>query len=326
MIKTNKQLVYSVIALTAALFGLYSYIVINHKMLYMNMEYAMWHYASERTHNKNDEYFNLIALGDSKMKSAFVPEDFDDDQFNSINLALGGSSIVSGYYTLETYLENNEKPEYLLLAYSPTLLAFMPFYQFRTVHFQYLEDEEYQEIEKLSEEIDQHKTLGEGDYLDPEFYTGKYFTEFLNGIKELRYFGNVYMLDLLEKSKGHNFWGTEEYSDYVSEEATLTEFEPSAFINVYVEKMLMLAKEHEIKVYWYTLPVNEPTLENLNKDYLDSYHDHMDNLVTRYDLKLLSKTHSVDNSYFGDAHHVYRGAPMVTKSIKDGILADLNSQ
>lgn len=326
MFRTNKQMVFSVIAFTAILFGVYSYIVINHKMFYMNIEYAMWHYASERTHSENDEKFNVVALGDSKMKSAFLPETFDDDQFNSVNLALGGSSIVSGYYTFKTYLDNNEAPDYLVLGYSPTLLAYMPFYQFRTVRFQYLEDHEYDEIAATSKRVDNHKTLGEGDYLDYKIYTGKYFTEFLNGITELRYFGNVYMLDLLEKSKGHNYWGTAEFSDFVSEETTLKEFEPSPFINVYLERMLELAEEKGVKVYWYTLPVNRPTMENLGPAYVDAYHEHMKNIEQNFEINVLSEIHAVDNSYFGDAHHVYRGAPMVTQSIKDAMLADVNNQ
>lgn len=319
-------MIFSVLAFTSLLFGIYSYIIIFNKMWYMNVEYAMWHYASEKTHSTNDEKYNLVAIGDSKMKSAFIPNEFDDEEFNTINLALGGSSFISGYYTLKEYLENNESPEYLVMGYSPGLFVMAPFYHVRTVRFQYLDNSDYKEIMHLSETIDNNETLGEGDYLDYTIYPGKYFTEFLNGITELRWFGNVEMMKILNKSKGHNYWGQDDGSTHVSEETTLEEFVPSPFINEYVEKILTMANEADIKVYWYTMPFNQPTIVEFNPKFVEGYNNHMEMLSAKYDFEVLAGIHAIDNDNFGDAYHLYKGAPMVTKTLKDALVENLAHQ
>ena len=324
MFKTNKQMIYSVMVFTVILFGIYSYFIINHKMLFMDVEYAMWEYAKEKTHATNDESYNFMVLGDSRMKAAFIPEQFDDGDLNSLNLSLGGSSAIEGYYTLKTYLENNKKPDYLLVAYSPAMLTWHTFYWYRTVNFQYLYNDEYEEIAQLSKEIDNYYTIADADYMDSQIYAGKYLTQLINGIKGARWNDNASMLESLRKSKGHVFFGQNEYAGDVSFEATEDDFIPSKLLTRYVEKILKLAKEQDIKIYWYTPPVNETTFENITTTYINSYNTYLEKFENEYGLVILKSLHEIENDNFSDPYHVFKGAPVVSRSIKDSFLADLN--
>lgn len=318
---TNKSFTFCAIVFTTILFGLYSYIIINHKMFFMNVEYAMWHYAGDMSASTEGENFNFIALGDSRLKSAFIPQEFDDNELNSLNLSLGGSSAIEGYYTLKKYLAHNPAPEHLLLGYSPGILSMQPFYWERTVKFQYLTDEEYDEVSRLSASQDNHKTVGEGNYLDYQLYTGKYITDFINGFGEFRWVDNDQMFDALKASKGHYFFGTNEGATGMSFEATVDDFVPSALLRKYVEMTVQMAHEAGIDVYWYTPPVNASSIDVITPVYKENYTQYMRWLEEAHNITVLKLIHDEEDQYFSDSHHLYRGAPMVTRSIKERFLS-----
>lgn len=321
MIFTSKSFTFSAMIFTIILFGLYSHVIINHKMLYMNVEYAMWHYARDMSHSRGDEHYNFITLGDSRIKSAFIPQEFDDENLNSLNLSLGGSSTIEGYYTLKKYLENHEAPEYVLLGYSPGILSQQPFYWERTVKFQYLTDEEYNEVESLSATLDNHETLGDGNYLDYKIYTGKFITDFINGMTEFRWTANALMFEDLHVSKGHYYFGTNEGATGRSFEATVDDFQLSKLLDKYIEMTISMAQEAGTTVYWYTPPVNTASIDLITPEYKKGYGDYMDKLEQEHGVIVLSRIHDVENKHFSDSHHLYRGAPMVTHAIKAAFLA-----
>lgn len=50
----------------------------------------------------------------------------------------------------------------------------------------------------------------------------------------------------------------------------------------------------------------------------------MDKLTQQHGVTVLTQIHDVENKYFSDSHHLYRGAPMVTHAIKAAFLATQN--
>ena len=64
---------------------------------------------------KQDKYYSVVILGDSTANTSYIPELLSD---STINLALSGSSVVENYYTLETYLANNEAPKDVFISFS----------------------------------------------------------------------------------------------------------------------------------------------------------------------------------------------------------------
>ncbi|MEZ5759497.1 MAG: hypothetical protein R3D86_14850 [Emcibacteraceae bacterium] len=321
---TYKKFTLYVMIFTVSLFAVYSYFILNFKMLYLNFEYPSYLYVYEKIRDVNDKPYNFIAIGDSRTQSSFMPEIFDDENLNSINFALGGASPITGYYTIKNYLKYHEKPDYILMGYSPPILTGPYFYEANTVKFGFLEDEQYEEIAENAEKLDDNSIIGPVKYYDYKIYTGMYIQDLINGLLERRWQRNHVAWDNLLKSKGHRFAAVEPGSSELSSETGFKEFIPSKVVRYYVEKTLEEASENNIQVFWFNNPINTESFEALSPDYKREFEQYMKSLSDNYDLKILNSLYAMDSKNFGDHNHVYLGAEEVTRTIKTDFLQAVN--
>lgn len=317
MFRTHKQMTFSVIAFTAILFAIYSYFILFHKELYMNDDYVSWLDVKEKISQRNDQHYNFIVMGDSRAKATFMPNLFDDDFYNSTNLALPASTPIEGYFTLQKYLENNDAPESLLIGYSSLLLATPYFYIGNTVKFRYLDNKDYDQITRTAKVLNDDEIIGAIDPKEYLYFTGKYLTDLYAGLRNMRWQSNKKVAEQLLTSKGHVYGFVHENADGDSTEILLGRFEHSKIIRHYLEKLLALANEHNIDVYWYTYPINRNSYEKLPNEFLASYQAYIDELSQQFGFTVLSEFYPLDAKYFGDPDHLYSGAPMVTGMIKE---------
>ncbi len=322
MVFTHKQFTCSVLAMTVLLFAAYSYVILNFKMYYMNFDYPSWEHVSEYVDKTSQEKFNVVALGDSRTKSSFIPHDFDDERFNSINLALSGTSPIEGYYTLKKYLIHNAKPDYILIGYAPPMLT-NPYFYLNTVKFRFLEDEEYEEIERLAVELDDNKIIGAVDYLDYKYYTGKYISDFINGITEMRWNVNMMSEKMLRESKGHQFSATGNGSTDPSRESQQDGFVSSALVKEYFIRLLDLANDNGIETYWFTNPITQISVDALPEGYEKAYHSYLETLSNEHRVIILSGINTMAPEKFGDRDHLYTGAEEFTAQLKQQLLERL---
>lgn len=322
---TYKKFTLYVMIFTVTLFAVYSYIIVNHKMLFMNIEYPGWTDVQQRISPSNTSDYNFIAFGDSRLKSSFLPKLFDDENINSVNFALGGSTPIEGYYTFQKYLNSHRKPEYLLLGYSPALLTSPYFYKANTVKFGFLKDDEYEEVARLAKELNDDDIIGSINYRDYKLYTGKYLTDLINGMFEYRWRKNKIAYQYLQTSKGQNYAAIGNQSTDLSSETKLEKFVPSKLINAYLERILTEAKRLNIKVFWYSNPINNLSYQKMSKDIKVDYRNYLETLSAKYGLIILNELYSMDANNFGDADHVYLGAPEVTQNIKKEFLSEINN-
>lgn len=326
MFRSYKQMTFSVIAFTALLFAIYSYVILVHKDLYMNDDYASWMDVKHKTTTRNVEQYNFVVMGDSRAKATFMPNEFDDDVFNSINLSLPASTPIEGYFTLKHYLEHNDAPDKLLVGYSSLLLSVPYFYLGNTVKFRYLDTDEYDEIAEMAEKLDDNDIIGAIDHREYIYFTGKYLTDLYAGITNARWKTNKLVADQLLTSKGHVYVSVFDEADGDSTEILLGEFKPSKIINHYFEKMIALANEHNIDFYWYTFPINNNSYNKLPDDFITAYQSYIDNLSQKYGFTVLSEFYGLEAQYFGDPDHLYRGAPLVTGMIKEEFVKERETQ
>lgn len=315
MLLSNKKFVLYLLSLSIILLGIYSYIVLNGKMLYANREYPIWLHIKNQVETK----YNFICIGDSRTKAGFVPKKFDENDIKSINLSVSASTPIEGYYVLKNYLSNNHHLKYLLLSYSPFHLTEDEAYWRYTVKLDYLKSEEYQSISDTANSINDHQTLGDDHYLDYKLYTGKYLIDFSNGILKRRWQKNYQLLDDLEKTKGHFFYGKSAKKLGLNQEAQKEKFIYSPLIQYYLEELIKLAMSKKIKVYWYTMPFSKTSFTALDPTYKLAYDDYIHDLSKKYDLTVLNELYYLDDANFGDMSHVYSGAEKVTQDIKDKI-------
>lgn len=171
------------------LFPIFSYFVFNHKMVYMNPEYPMWLHIKDVIHSKNHNVYDLIIVGDSRAKAGFIPNLCGAKK--CFNFSVGGGTPIEGYYILKKFLSNNPAPKNLVISFAPSHLDSQDCYWERTVKFDFLDKNEYQEIENTAIRVKDFKTLGsEKSYSDYQIPT-KFSTDFLNGVIQRRWSKNI---------------------------------------------------------------------------------------------------------------------------------------
>ncbi len=319
MTYSYRKFTWLVMIMTCVLFGVYSYFVIFHKILFMNIRYPEWAHVIEYVNTSNDPKSNVIAIGDSRTKAGFIARQFDSENYKSINLAMSGASPIEGYFTVKKYIENNGAPEHLIIGYAPPLLT-IPYSYLNTVKYGFLEAEEYEEVLETATRLNDLQIIGDIDYMDYRLYTGKYLTDLINGVLEQRWQINLFAEKMLVQEQGHRYMGRAKGSSQLSYESKQSEFVHSKVINEYFVRTLLLANENNVKVYWYTSPLNQGSVDAMAVGYADAYHEYMRNISDDYGLNILSEINVMPDEKFGDPDHIYLGAPEVTDYIKSRFL------
>lgn len=307
-----KTFIMFVFLLTGLLYAVYSYFVLNYRIYYMDAEYPMWLEVKQVVNTKTDNKFDLIVLGDSRAKAGFIPNQLS---IKSLNLSLGGTTPIEGYYTLKKYLENNPAPNKLVLSYTAIHLGHKIYYWSRTVPFLYLNDSEYQEIEALAEILKEEPIMKTGksytDYKFPKVYG----SSFKNGIIGRRWRENKIMYSECLLAHGHHYFGTAPFSHGLNNESKKMNFVNSNLHDYYLQRLLKLARMKHIKLYYYIMPYNEESFTHTDKQYIDGYTNYIKNLSSKYNMKMCDQPFHMSDDNFGDPSHLYRGAKKTTSLI-----------
>lgn len=328
MLLSYKKFLLFVFLAVLIIISLYSYIVLNHKNIYMNQEYPMWTSIKNKMNKNHNGKYNLLFIGDSRAKTGFIPNEFDMNELKSLNLSIGGGTPIEAYFSLKSYLEHNREnaADYLLLSYAPFHLMMQDSYWNRTVRFDFLKEFEYASILRVAEKLKDKDTLGNIENQQSDFYTGKYLVEFFRGMIFFRWKKNKEVSNHLEQFNDHYYFGRNNEASSLSQETNFIDFKPSKLLNYYFEKTLLLAEEHNIKVYYYTMPLSELSYTNTSLKFVQSYDLYIQNLSKKYKIVTLNSLTYRENSYFGDASHLYKGASIVTNDIKKKFLYTITTK
>jgi hypothetical protein len=304
--------------ITAGLYLLYSYFVLNHKMLYMDREYPMWEYTKNVINTKSTQKYDLLAIGDSRVKAGFIP--VNNNKTNSLNLSLGGGTPMEGYYTLKKYLKNNPAPNKLILSYVSGHLTSFSNYWKRTVPFEFVTLEEHKEIMVLAKEYNELAiTSVSKEYIDYSF-PNTYASNFKNGLLGARWITNKSVLELVEMSRGQHFFGTNNFSNGLSGDAYRKSFIASRFHTYYLTELIKLANDHNTAVYFYYMPHNESSFNKLDVKTMAAYTNFIFKLSKENSMKICNDLFYMTNDNFGDPSHLYLGAEKNTKMMYQCIL------
>ncbi|NOQ64135.1 MAG: hypothetical protein GQ582_06445 [Methyloprofundus sp.] len=279
----------------------------------MDKEYAAWLHVKNTINTATKDKVNLLVIGDSRSKAGFIPNEVKG--FTSINLSLGGASAVEGYYTLEKYLQNNPAPDHLLLSYVPYHLEDWSSYWNRAVSYNFLNDKDYQEIENKAKEFKEISILRRKRsywyYKNPINYR----SNFRNGFFNLRWGRNMQVFRDSIADRGHYFYGTRNSSNKLNKDTKQQDFEISRFQNYYLRKLLDLAEKSEIKLYFFNMPFNKASFDQVKPLYVTHFTDYVNQLSSDYELKICNKINFMENNNFGDSSHLYKGARKNTKNV-----------
>lgn len=312
-----KSFVFTLLFTITMLFSLYTIVIVNYKMLFMDSEYPMWLHVSQVMNSHSEEKKQLIVIGDSRSKAGFIPDEITE--LKSLNLSLGGASPIEGYYILRNYLENNPSPDHIILSYTGYHLMDRSVYWDRTVAYEFLNNEDYDEIEIKAGLLNEKSILRHKKYYLSYYNPFIYRTQFINGILGMRWENNSQFLKECIAAEGHHYFGTKDYSERLNTDTKQKYFKKSMLQDYYLRKLIALAKNQHIKVYFYIMPFNKASYDKVDKAYINNFTHYLDDISKEFKMKLCNKLTYMGNSKFGDSSHLFRGAKANTREMFDCI-------
>ena len=133
-----------------------------------------------------------------------------------------------------------------------------------------------------------------------------------------RYQANRQAYEDILQSRGHGLFGTEEGSSELNYEANYTELDTGrdyGILKLYMERLLSLCRDNEIRTILVQPPMNEASYESLNDDYVSQFSGLIESFKELYpEAEISSEIPCYDNGFFGDASHLNeKGAIKYTK-------------
>lgn len=291
---------------------------------YMDSEYSAWKYSKDVS--KNVARFSTDAsdtttliLGDSRAMADFLPEMFDN---TCMNLAVGGATSIEMYYTLKEYIDNNGKPENVIIAFAPFHYTIIDNFWTRTVYFNYLSITDIDELYSYAEVTKSETLLKKGyknDLLSYRLrFPDKYLPALINSKLIGRYSENKSSYDDISSNSGYGPFGTADGSSDLNYEVGYDKMHTTGdalLLDIYMNRLLQLCVDNNIPTTLTIPPMNRSSYEKLQDSYVDELTYHLENLASRYKkVNVESIIPMYDDEFFGDSSHLnLKGATLYTE-------------
>ena len=266
---------------------------------------------------------DLLVLGDSRAKAGFAPQNE-----RQLNLAIGGTTPVEGFYILKRYLRKNKPPKVLILSYMSVHYNSAGTFWERAIKFDFLEFDEFKEIIKNAKKLDECGIVGKckaWDFVKYKLDIKNFSAEMYNAWQEFkdgnsRYKRYLQVMDELGKNGGHYFYGRNLGASDDNYEVSQSSFKTSALINLYLHKIMALARANGIRVFHYQMPFNQSSFDKLNSAFVSDYNAFLNSMQDEFGITPLNFIWALPDSDFGDPSHLYQGTAKTTKYILEKIL------
>lgn len=303
-------------------------IFISH-LLFMDGEVA--HYLENKEYSQyHKNYAKVLIMGDSVAKAGLEPKILGE---NVYNFALGGTSPVENYFYLREYIEKNEKPQTLILGFLPQHFRYGECFWSRSVYFHRINFCDLLElsfdVDKFNEENNRiNKDNFAEECLSYYLYSfekyGKAFKTLLNRKYRKRYKYNKAKYYSLKENFGQCYFGTAKECYKLNGETRLKTFVKSDLIEFYLNKLMELCLENDIRLIICSMPINKASYEALNDEYKRNYEKFLQKLSCKNEnIVVETKICVFDNIYFGDPTHLNKkGSKLFSEKIKKKYFGD----
>lgn len=253
------------------------------KMHYSNEDFAYTFWNKIFTETKQDKDYKYIVIGDSSCNSAYMPEVISDSM---VNLSIGGSSTVEGYYVLKDYLNNNALPTDVFLSYHDSHFKYTEAYWDKIVpahRFSLLDNLEIINNARILEDDTGLFYADFGSYADAVacqiYFPSKYITALLNSTEEDRYTTNLAAFEKVQLHKGR--YTTIGNAQFVTTQyRPYTEFPVKPLYDYYFKKTVELCVENNIAVHIIKPPM--PDNSQMTEEYINQVNEYYNYYVQNY--------------------------------------------
>lgn len=274
---------------------------------YMDIEYPSWEYTKNVT--KQADSPKTLILGDSRAMADLIPAEFDS---SAVNLAVGGATSIEMYYTLNSYIKNNGRPDNVIIMIAPFHYTIIDNFWTRTAYFNYLSVKDMSELYTYAKACNSETLLHDGYQNDLLSYRlrfpDKYLPALINSKLISRYSDNASEYIKISSNLGYGEFGTEDGCSDLNYETGYEEMHTSGdavLLDVYLNRLLSLCEDNNINTLLTIPPMNQASFNELNSSYTDDLHYYFEGLKSRHtNVTIESEIPVYDNSYFGDASHL----------------------
>lgn len=276
--------------MSAPIWGLSAFFCFG-RMYYSNEDFAYTFWNKQFTQTKQDKYYKVVVIGDSSCNSAYMPEVISDSM---INLSIGGSSTVEGYYVLKDYLAHNDAPTDVFLSYHDSHFKYTEAYWDKIVpahRFSFLDNLEILKNAKDDETGLFYHSGAYADLIATEcYFPSKYIVGFTNYLtqgtevedtQQIRgYETNISAMEKIDLHRGR--YTTIGNAVFVTSQGRpYTEFPVKPLYEEYFDKTIALCQENGIAVHI----VKPPTPDNsiMSDEYIEAVKVFYKQYVEKYD-------------------------------------------
>lgn len=302
---------------------------------YMDSEYPAWEYTKRITHGKLDPFSSsdfdgafsdsetnktTLILGDSRAMAGLNPAYMNN---NTVNLAFGGATSVEMYYALTNYIDSTGTPDEIVLMFAPFHYSIIDNFWTRSAYFNYYSISELFDIYN-SAHAAKSETLLKDNYAEDLIsyklrMPVKYLPALLNAKFITRKAENNEIYESLILSKGNSEFGHDKGNSELCYETSYTKMHDTGdaiLIDMYINRILKLCTDKEIKTTVAVPPMNESSFNALNESYKIDFKNYMNALQNKYpQIKIHGDLIFMDDKYFGDSSHLNEeGAIEFTKN------------
>lgn len=275
-------------------------------------EYLMWEYQKSIM-NKKEGNKNII-LGDSRALAGIDPKILGN---NFINLGLGGSTPIEGFYTLKRILKTKQI-DTLIIAYGEYHYMESDQFKSRTLAFNFIDEKELHSIESLESKFDRSIDVIELNLMSKierrtilnSFPFPYYQSTYISNLKSFFTTKNT-PHEEMKQNNGHVLFGRADSADGYEVENNVANFKEHEVIDSYVDSIISLAIKNNAFVVFTNLPFNESTFKNLeNNGFNKSFQNYLISKKNKFNnnqFRLILNRDNFGNIYFGDdAGHLNR--------------------
>ena len=280
----------------------------NHTMDYSDGETPYYFWNRDFTHTKQDQYFSTLILGDSAANAAYLPEAMSE---GTVNLSLGGTTIVENYYVLQDWLDHHEVPRTVYISLMDYHLSYDNMFYERTVYSHRLTvDQEKEVLKNARETEDENIAVNDADLrlLEYNWYLPKYYLPALlnAGFTERRTENEAHYNEINLHRGAYIGLSAEIYSN--TGQITYDGFHVNPLYDRYYRMFLQLCQEKGIQVRIVSLPRTGNSV--FTPEYRQQRDGYYNSLVSEYDNAMyFCEVDTCDGRYFLDWEHfnIYGG-------------------
>lgn len=288
----------------------------SHPLAFMDNEAPHYLWNKIKTNTVNGQNYDVLILGDSAANAAYMPETLSG---TTLNLALGGTSPVENYYTLQDWLAHNPAPKACYISFKDFHLQKEDCFWTRTMYSHRYTLRQNLEMLKKAIEYKEPSILTKHYILDfvsyELFLPNKYITSFMNASFNQRYQGNRSTQQADDLYGGRYIArGLNEYVP--SGEIVNEKFYVNPLFDYYYRKILEVCRENQIDVHLIKLPFPENI--SFTEEYVEGFNRYYEELQKEYPDIRVDRFSAYPKLYFADSDHMNtRGALSFSAELKE---------